>query len=138
MFVYVMAACFVFFLASIANHQLSSTGELRSVTIAAHFYGFVAIAPIVLYGVAAASRLVLWLLGARITFSQARLALFAALLAISPLELLCTAVNSVLAAGWMTTVLSWFELLMFFTFWVFIVSGAVNMDGRPTVSSEPT
>lgn len=80
--------------------------------------GWVFIVPLVLYGVAAITRLIAMALGGRGTFYGARLALFWAVLAASPLFLLVGLVAGLIGPGLELQVvgLLWFAFFAWFWF----------------------
>ncbi len=90
--VHLMLACGVFFVASLPN----AVREARALAIAdpvegavaAHLFGYLALAPLVAYGLAAVVHLVARGFGARGGFRAARAALFWSLLMAAPLALL--------------------------------------------------
>lgn len=88
-----MLACALLFVASLPNARRQAgviadqTGEPVAAAVAAHAFGWIAVLPLVAYGLAAVVHLVAQLFGARGGFLAARTALFAAMLAGAPLAL---------------------------------------------------
>lgn len=91
-------ACGLGFVASLPNAIRESAtldvGDDRvAAAVAAHFFGYVFVAPLVLYGIAAALHLGAMAFGARGSFLQARAALFWSLVLVAPLALLLSLVG---------------------------------------------
>ncbi|MFT3972602.1 MAG: YIP1 family protein [Amaricoccus sp.] len=88
-----MLACGLLFVASLPDARRAAaglageTGDPFAAAVAAHLFAWVALAPLAAYGVAALAHLVARLFGARGGFLPARSALFAALLAGTPVAL---------------------------------------------------
>lgn len=88
-----MLACTLLFVASLPNALRQSalladqTGEPVAAAVAAHAFGWIAVLPLLAYGLAAVVHLVARLFGARGGFLPARTALFAAMLAGTPVAL---------------------------------------------------
>lgn len=76
------------------------------------------LAPLLAYGIAGLSRLVARLFGGRGTWFGARLALFWALLAASPLMLLQALVGGLLGPGRADTAVAWAVLAVFLWVWI--------------------
>lgn len=87
---YLMAACALMFIAQLPKlaRQAHLTGDDLNMLMGGALFGLVFIAPLIFYGLAMLSHLIARLLGGQGTFWSARMALFWALLAASPLVLL--------------------------------------------------
>ena len=127
--VHLMLACGVFFVASLPN----AVREARALDIAdpvegavaAHLFGYLALAPLVAYGLAAVVHLVARGFGARGGFRAARAALFWSLLMAAPLALLLAlaGVAVEVAAPALATLLDWLGVgALAFWLWLFAAS----------------
>ena len=127
--VHLMLACGVFFVASLPN----AVREARALAIAdpvegavaAHLFGYLALAPLVAYGLAAVVHLVARGFGARGGFRAARAALFWSLLMAAPLALLLAlaGVAVEVAAPALATLLDWLGVgALAFWLWLFAAS----------------
>jgi hypothetical protein len=112
---YLMAACFVLFVASvpqaIRTARLIDADEPVSAAIGAHLFGFLFLAPLLLYGLAALVHGFARLFGGRGSALAARTALFWSLLLLAPVALLAGLATALaeIAAG--PAVLPWASLL---------------------------
>ena len=127
--VHLMLACGVLFVASLPN----AVREARALDIAdpvegavaAHLFGYLALAPLVAYGLAAVVHLVARGFGARGGFRAARAALFWSLLMAAPLALLLAlaGVAVEVAAPALATLLDWLGVgALAFWLWLFAAS----------------
>ncbi|MEM9578356.1 MAG: YIP1 family protein [Pseudomonadota bacterium] len=115
---YLMAGCLVVFVAQMPKlaRQAHLTGEDLNMLMGATLMAWLFIAPLVLYCVAALSHLVAKLFRGRGTGYGARLALFWALLASSPLMLLNGLVAGFIGPGIELQIVGvlWFAIFMWF------------------------
>ena len=127
--VHLMLACGLFFVASLPN----AVREARALDIAdpvegavaAHLFGYLALAPLVAYGLAAVVHLVARGFGARGGFRAARAALFWSLLMAAPLALLLAlaGVAVEVAAPALAALLDWLGFgALAFWLWLFAAS----------------
>ena len=93
-------------------------------TISAYLIGWFFFAPLMFYGLAALSHVVARGFSGHGTFFHARLALFWALLVVSPLALLSTIVATALPFEWLEQVLWLVKLLVFAFAWAACLSEA--------------
>jgi len=93
-------------------------------TVSAFLIGWFFFAPLMFYGLAALSHVVARGFSGQGSFFHARLALFWALLVVSPLALLSTIITTALPVEWLAQVL-WLVKLLFFAFvWASCLSEA--------------
>ncbi|WP_299965785.1 YIP1 family protein [uncultured Roseobacter sp.] len=115
---YLMAGCLVVFIAQLPRlaRQAHLEGTELDMLLGAALMAWIFIAPLLLYGVAAISHLVAKLLGGKGSFYGARIALFWALLASSPLMLLNGLVAGFIGpgTGLQLVGLLWFAIFMWF------------------------
>jgi hypothetical protein len=118
--VILVAACAVMFVAQWPRLSRVSylTGEDLQMLLAGSLFGLLFIMPLVLYFLAWLSRGIVWLLGGRTTGYSARLALFWALLAASPLVLFWGLVAGFIGEGGQLTAVGLLWLVIFLWFWV--------------------
>ena len=132
MLVFLVVGCLTFYLSSLARQPFAGTAALANVSrpamVAANLYSFFALVPLLLYAIAAVSRICLWALGLKVTWSQARLGLFAAFLALTPAELLQTALYGIAPDGMIAHLFSWAELALFLIFWALLLIAAVHRN----------
>ena len=116
----VMLACFVIFIAQWPrlSREAHLTGRELNMLIGAALLGWMFIAPLVLYGLAALSHLVARAFGGRATWLEARMALFWALLAASPLWLLWGLVAGFVGPGPALNVTGLVALGAFLAIWI--------------------
>jgi hypothetical protein len=122
----VMLGCFVMFVAQLplmarmAEQSRAAGGEVLELDmlIGTAFFGWLMIMPLVLYLFAAVSLPFLRLVGVRVTGYGARLALFWAVLAASPVALLLGLLNGLNGPGPGTTLVGVIWLGAFVLFWV--------------------
>ncbi|MFV2035604.1 MAG: YIP1 family protein, partial [Halocynthiibacter sp.] len=119
---YVMIACILFYVAllpSLARAAFENPQNGDFTNLAANaFIGAVLIAPLLFYGLAALGHLAALLLGGRGSWFSARLALFWALLAISPLMLLRGLVLGFIGQGTELTAVNILVGVLFLLIWV--------------------
>lgn len=98
---YVMGACVLMFVARMPQlaREAHLNGEDLNMNMGGTLLAWVFIAPLMLYGVAGLARLVAKVVGGQGSFYSARLALFWALLAASPLVLLNGLVAGFIGSG---------------------------------------
>jgi hypothetical protein len=124
-----MLACGLFFVASLPN-AVREAGALDIAdpvegAIAAHLFGYLALAPLVAYGLAAVVHLVARGFGARGGFRAARAALFWSLLMAAPITLLLAlaGVGVEVAAPALAPLLDWLGFgALAFWLWLFAAS----------------
>lgn len=127
--VYVVTACLIFFVARVpkllevsaaqATEEVSSTAVFMTNLLGSFFF-----APLMLYGLAALSHVFARSFAGKGTFFHARLALFWALLVVSPLALLSTILETAIPLVWLAQVL-WLVKFLFFAFvWAVCLSEA--------------
>lgn len=115
-----LIACALFFVAQIPAQMRAAHLDARVPFVARLYWsGFfmLFILPLLAYGLAAASHLVLRVLGGRGSWFGARLALFWAMLAISPLMLLSGVVSDVAGPGPWADMMGWIVILAFLWLW---------------------
>lgn len=120
--IFLVVAILLFFVARIpnllANSTLQATEEISNTAIfvtnlvASFFF-----APLLFYGVASVSRIISKLFGGSGDGYSARLALFWALLVVSPVALLSTILQSVFPVLWLATALPVVMFLLFAFVW---------------------
>lgn len=117
---YLMAGCVVVFIAQLPRlaREAHLNGEDLNMLMGATLMAWVFIAPLVLYAVAALSHLVAKLLKGRGTPFGARLALFWALLASSPLMLLNGLVAGFVGPGIELQIVGFLWFAFFIWFWL--------------------
>lgn len=115
---YLMAACVLMFIGQLPKlaRQAYLTGEDLNMLMGGALLGLVFIAPLLFYGLAWLSHAVARLLGGKGTFWSARMALFWALLAASPLILLHGLVAGFIGPGPQLNIvgLAWFAAFLWF------------------------
>jgi hypothetical protein len=116
---YLMAACALMFIAQLPKlaRQAHLTGDDLNMLMGGALLGLVFIAPLVFYILAWISHLIARLLGGRGSFWSARMALFWALLASSPLLLLHGLVAGFIGPGPQLTIVGVAWCVVFFWFW---------------------
>jgi hypothetical protein len=128
---YLMAACGVLFVASvpqaIRTARLIDAAEPVQAAIGAHLFGFLFVAPLMLYGVAAVAHGLARLCGGRGSALGARMALFWSLLLLAPVALMIALVTAMaeIAAG--PAVLPWASVLGYagLALWLWIFAGCL-------------
>ena len=126
---YLVIACLIFFVARVPNLlELSAaraTDEVSSIAIfVTNLVGSFFFAPLMLYGLAAISHIIARGFAGHGSFFHARLALFWALLVVSPLALLSTVLQTALPFGWLEQVLWLVKFLVFAFAWASCLSEA--------------
>ena len=116
---YLMAACALMFIGQLPKlaRQAHLTGEDLNMLMGGALLGIVIIAPLAFYGLAWVSHLIARLFGGRGTFWSARMALFWALLAASPLILLHGLVAGFIGPGPQLTIVGVAWCAAFLWFW---------------------
>ncbi len=124
-----MGACILLFVAQLPalSRQAHETGEDLQFLMGGALLGVVFIAPLLFYALAAASHLIAKLFGGQGTHWQARMALFWALLASSPLILLNGLVAGFVGEGLQLTLVGALWFAVFLWFWI---SGLIRAEGR--------
>ncbi len=115
--IYLMGGCFVIFLAQwprLARKAYYSDEVPLQAMLGGALLGWLFIMPLVLYGLAALVRMVMVVLRRPISWFEARLALFWAVLAASPLWLLNGFLNGVIGPGIITGIIGLALLAAFF------------------------
>jgi hypothetical protein len=118
--IYLMVACLIFFVAQtprLAREAFIDGTELNML-LGAALMAWLFIAPLLLYGLAAVTYLVLKLLRGNPTGYSTRLALFWALLASSPLVLLHGLTAGFIGPGIELQIVGLFWLCVFLWFWI--------------------
>ena len=114
-----MLACFLIFVAQWPRLSRESfmTGQDLDMLLAGALMGWILIAPLVLYGFAGISHWVARRLGGRATYTEARMALFWALLAAAPLWLVWGLVAGFMGPGPVLDFVGIAALLAFVLIW---------------------
>lgn len=125
---YLMGACFVIFVAQWPRLQREALanpeGPPLDALLAAALFGWLFLAPLIFYGLAALSHVVARLLGGQGTWWRSRMALFWTLLAISPLMLLNGLVAGFVGEGLELQITGGVTLLAFAAIWGISLSEA--------------
>jgi len=104
--VYLFAACGLGFVASLPAALGRAEGlgveDAVAATVAAHLFGYLMFAPLMLYGLAALAHLAARACGGRGSFLGARTALFWSLLLVAPVALAVAAVAALAPGPWLT------------------------------------
>ncbi len=133
---YVMIACFLFFIAQLPALSravyLLPDGPDFTMRAAGAFVGGVLFAPLFFYGLAALSHIVAKILGGQGTWLRARIALFWALLVVSPLVLLRGLVAGFIGAGQAETIVAAIVGIMFLIVWGL---GLIEAESAPVEQS---
>ncbi len=121
-FAYLVMALLIFFVARapalLKLSAAAATEEISSVALfVTNLVGSFFFAPIMLYGLAALAHLIAKLFKGKGGFFEARLALFWALLLVSPLALLSTIIQTALPIEWLSQGLSIAMFLLFAYVW---------------------
>lgn len=118
---YLMGACVIIFVAQWPRLQreamLNPEGPPLEAQISGALMGWVFIAPLMFYGIAALSHIIAKLFGGRGTWWGARMALFWTLLVISPLMLLNGLIAGFIGPGLQLNVTGWLTILAFCAIW---------------------
>lgn len=127
--IYLMVACLLVFVAQTPRlaREAYETGEDLSMMMAGTLMAWIFIAPLLLYLVAALSGLVLRLFGVKLTGHNARLVLFWAFLAATPLLLLWGLTAGFIGPGIEMTLVGGLWLGAFVWFWI---SGIIAARSR--------
>ncbi len=133
--IYLVIAILLFFVARIPNllevSAIQATDEVSSTAIfVTNLVSSFFFAPLLLYGVAALSHIIAKLFGGKGTSYGARLALFWALLVVSPLSLVSTILQQSYAAEWFSTTLLLGMFLLFTYVWGTCLSVAEGFKSR--------
>ena len=117
---YLMAACAVLFIAQMPRlaRQAHLTGEDLNMLMGGSLLGIVFFAPLLFYVLAWVSHLIARVIGGKGTASAARVALFWALLASTPLVLLHGLVAGFIGPGTQLTLIGFLWFAAFLWFWV--------------------
>lgn len=117
---YLMGACALMFVAQLPRlaRQAHITGEDLNMLLGASLMALVFIAPLLFYVLAWLSHLIARLIGGRGSFYAARMALFWALLAASPLILLHGLVAGFIGTGPQLSLVGFLWFAAFMWFWV--------------------
>ncbi|EKE43515.1 hypothetical protein OCGS_2247 [Oceaniovalibus guishaninsula JLT2003] len=115
-----MLACFIVFVAQWPrlSREAFETGRPLDMLVGGALLGWLFIAPLFFYGLAAISHLVARMAGGRATWLQARMALFWALLAASPLWLLWGLMSGMLVAHLAVDMVGIAALVAFAIIWI--------------------
>lgn len=134
--VFVMLACLLMFVAQWPrlSREAAITPEASfQMYLGGALLGWVFIMPLVLYGVAAASHLVARLFGGRGSFASARMALFWAFLAATPLWLVQGLLQGFAGGSGATTLTGALALAGFAVFWI---AGLREAQRRPIEAAQ--
>lgn len=128
---YLMAGCVIVFIAQMPRlaREAHIEGTELNMLLGASLMAWVFIAPLMLYCLAAASHVVAKLFRGRGSYYGARLALFWALLAASPLMLLNGLVAGFIGPGLELQIVGFVWFLAFVWFWVGGLIAAERMPG---------
>ncbi|WP_425090216.1 YIP1 family protein [Tropicimonas sp. S265A] len=133
--VYLMIACLLIFVAQwprLSREAFLNPEVPLDARIGAALLGWIFIAPLMFYGIAAISHLVSRLAGGQGTFFGARLALFWSLLVISPIVLLLGLVTGFIGPGPAANATSLLLLLGFLYIWCSSLMEAERTAPQPT------
>lgn len=127
---YLMAGCLVVFIAQLPRlaREAHLTGENLNMLMGASLMAWIFIAPLLLYTLAAISHLLAKLFRGKGTHYGARLALFWALLAASPLMLLNGLIAGFVGPGLELQIVGLIWFIVFCWFWI---SGLVTAEKQP-------
>ncbi len=127
---YLMAGCLVVFIAQLPRlaRQAHLNGDDLNMLMGATLMAWLFIAPLVLYTLAAVTHLLAKAVGGKGTPYGARLALFWALLASSPLMLLNGLVAGFIGPGQELQLVSFLWLAVFLWFWI---AGLITAERAP-------
>lgn len=117
---YVMGACALMFVAQLPRlaREAHLTGDDLNMLMGASLMGLIFIAPLMFYALGGLSHVIAKLLGGRGSFYTARMALFWALLAASPLILLHGLVAGFIGPGPQLTLVGAVWFIVFLWFWI--------------------
>jgi Yip1 domain len=127
-----MTACGIGFVASmpsaLARAERLPTDDPVSVAIAAQLFGFLFLAPLLLYGLAALTHLAARALGGRGSFLGARTALFWSLALTAPVALAIALLGVLLGATVGAAALPWLALLRYagLAFWLWVFAACLS------------
>lgn len=130
-FFHLMLACGLGFVASLPNAVRAARGieadDPLAAAVAAHFFGYVFVAPLLLYGVAALLHLAARAFGGRGGFLAARAALFWALVLAAPMALGLALAGALLEMAGGGRLLPWLGLLGYagFAFWIWLLAASL-------------
>ncbi|QFS82807.1 Yip1 domain protein [Roseivivax sp. THAF40] len=115
-----MAACLLYFLSRLPSlaRDAHLQGEDLNPLLGGALFGWIFIAPLLMYGIAGVSHMLARVLGGKGTWFGARMALFWALLASSPLVLLNGLVAGFIGPGPGLTVVGLLWVVVFLWFWI--------------------
>ena len=115
-----MAGCLVMFVAQWPRlaREAHLTGQELNSLLGGALMGWIFIAPLMLYGIAFVSHLAMKILGAQLSGFEARLVLFWAFLAASPVILLHGLVAGFIGPGLQLKIVGLIWCLLFFWFWI--------------------
>ncbi|MEL7100008.1 MAG: YIP1 family protein [Pseudomonadota bacterium] len=127
--IFLMVACVIMFVAQLPRISREATlgGYDAGPFLQAAALAWILIAPLVLYLIAPVSRLIGMVLGGQGTWYGARLALFWALLAASPVHLLLGLTAGFIGEGIQMTLMGVLWLAVFLWFWI---GGAIAQERR--------
>ncbi|MFT6674225.1 MAG: hypothetical protein ACJAVM_000396 [Sulfitobacter sp.] len=128
--IYVMTACLLVFVAQTPRlaREAFVSGQDLGMLMGGTLLAWLFIAPLLLYLIAAISHLVARTMGSKLTAFGARIALFWALLAASPVMLLWGLTAGFIGSGLELTVVGILWLLVFVWFWGAGLSGAAKAE----------
>lgn len=133
-----MAACLLIFVAQwprLARDAHMQEGIGLDALMAGALFGWIFIAPLLAYGLAAGSHLLARAMGGQGTWADARMALFWALLAAAPLWLLSGLVAGLIGPGPALGLTGFAALAAFLIFWI---AGLVEAESPPPADGVPT
>ncbi|MFV0245645.1 MAG: YIP1 family protein [Qingshengfaniella sp.] len=130
--VYLMLACLLMFLAQwprLIRTSLSGGAAPVDAALGAALFGWLFMAPLFFYALAALARILAALLGGAGTWYGARMALFWALLATTPLWLVAGLVAGVAGQGWISDLAGLIPALAFLVIWLLSMRAAEAQSG---------
>lgn len=124
---YLMLACFLIFVAQwprLVREAHFDTSVPLEARLGAALFGWMALAPLFFYGIAAFSHLFARMLGGQGSYFGARMALFWALLAISPAWLIYGLMAGFVASGAVLNIVASVLTVAFFAIWMLSLAEA--------------
>lgn len=124
---YLMGACALMFIAQLPRlaREAHTSGQDLNMLMGASLLGLVFIAPLLFYALGGLSHMLAKVVGGKGSFYTARMALFWALLAASPLILLHGLVAGFIGPGAQLTLVGFIWFVVFLWFWI---SGLIHAE----------